>query len=79
MCMLFSVLRKKLYNSTFSSNSKKFKTISLSEQLIETVSNNANDVATTVKNGIKKIDLQQAEKGKLKTSAFKWNIYGTLC
>ena len=32
---------------------------------------NANDVATAVKTGIKEIDLQQAEKGKLKTNAYK--------
>ena len=43
----------------------------LSEQLIETMSNNANDVATAFKTGIKEIDLQQAEKEKLKTNAFK--------
>ena len=48
------------------SNSKQYR---LSEQLIETKSNNANDVATAVK--IFKVDLQQAEKAKLKTSAFK--------
>ena len=42
-----------------------------SEQLIETISNNANDVATAVKTGIKEMDLQQAEKEKLKTNAFK--------
>ena len=34
----------------------------LSEQLIETISNNANDIATVVKTGIKEIDPQQAEK-----------------
>ena len=43
----------------------------LSEQLIETIPNNANDVATAVKTGIKEIYLQQSEKGKLKTNAFK--------
>ena len=42
-----------------------------SEQLIETISNNANDIATAVKTGIKEIDLRQAEKEKLKTNAFK--------
>ena len=42
-----------------------------SEQLIETISKNANDVATAVKTGIKEMDLQQAEKEKLKTNAFK--------
>ena len=35
------------------------------------MSNNANDVATAVKTGIKEIDLQQAKKGKLKTKDFK--------
>ena len=34
----------------------------LSEQLIETISNNANDIGTVVKTGIKEIDPQQAEK-----------------
>ena len=38
---------------------------------IETILNNANDVATAVKTGIKEIDLQQAEIGKLKRNAFK--------
>ena len=42
----------------------------LSEQLIKAISINAN-VATAVKTGIKEIDLQQAEEGKLKTNAFK--------
>ena len=42
----------------------------LSEQLIETISNNANDVATVIKTGIREIDLQQAKKGKLEPSAF---------
>ena len=49
-------------------NSKQYR---LSEQLIETISNNANDVKTAVKLGIKEIHPQQAEKGKLKTNAFK--------
>ena len=39
---------------------------------METISNNANDVATAVKTGIKEIDLQQAKKGKRKTNFFKW-------
>ena len=43
----------------------------LSEQLIETISNNSNNVATAVKTGIKEIDLQQVENGKLKTNTFK--------
>ena len=43
----------------------------LSEQFIETISNNGNDVAAVVKTGIKEIDLQQAKKGKLKTNALK--------
>ena len=38
---------------------------------METISSNANDVATAVKPEIKEIDPQQAEKGKLKTNAFK--------
>ena len=57
-----------LINEIKDNNSKQYR---LSEQLIETISNNANDVATAVMTGIKEIDLQQAEKGKLKTSAFK--------
>ena len=61
-------LLRTLINEIKDSNSKQYR---LSEQLIETISNNANDVATAVKTGIKEIDLQQAEKGKLKTSAFK--------
>ena len=66
---LFTVVEIMLViNEIKDSNSKQYR---LSEQLIETISNNANDVATAVKTGIKEIDLQQAEKGKLKTSAFK--------
>ena len=61
-------LLRTLINEIKDSNSKQYR---LSEQLIETISNNANDVATAVKTGIKEIDLQQAEKRKLKTSAFK--------
>ena len=41
------------------------------EQLIQAIANNANDIATAVKTGIKKMDLQKAEKGKLNTNAFK--------
>ena len=41
------------------------------EQLIQAIANNANDIATAVKTGIKEIDLQKAEKGKLSTNAFK--------
>ena len=61
-------LLRTLINEIKGSNSKKYR---LSEQLIETISNNGNDVATAVKTGIKEIDLQPAEKGKLKTSVFK--------
>ena len=42
-----------------------------SEQLIESILNNANNAATTLTAGIKEIDLQQAEKGKLRIIAFK--------
>ena len=61
-------LLRTLINEIKDGNSKQNR---LSEQLVETISNNANDVATAVKTGIKEIDLQQAEKGKLKTNAFK--------
>ena len=61
-------LLRTLINEIKDGNSKQNR---LSEQLVETKSNNANDVATAVKTGIKEIDLQQAEKGKLKTNAFK--------
>ena len=55
-------------NEIKNGNSKQYR---LSEQLIETISNNANDVKTAVKLGIKEIHPQQAEKGKLKTNTFK--------
>ena len=61
-------LFKTLINKIKDGNSKQ---CHLSEQLIETISNNANNVATAVKTGIKEIDLQQEEKGKLKTNTFK--------
>ena len=61
-------LLRTLINEIKDGNSKQNR---FSEQLVETISNNANDVATAVKTGIKEIDLQQAEKGKLKTNAFK--------
>ena len=61
-------LLRTLINEIKDGNSKQ---CHLSEQLIETISNNENDVATAVKIGIKEIDLQQAEKEKLKTNAFK--------
>ena len=62
-------LLRTLINEIKDSNSKQYR---LSEQLIETISNNANDVVTAVKTGIKEIDLQQAEKEKLKTTASKF-------
>ena len=61
-------LLRTLINETKDGNSKQY---GLSEQLIETISNTANDVATVVNTGIKEIDLQEAEKGKIKTNAFK--------
>ena len=61
-------LIRTLINEIKESNSREYR---LPEQLIETISNNTNDVATVVKTGIKEIDLQQAEKGKPKTSAFR--------
>ena len=61
-------LLRTLINEIKDGNSKQHR---LSERLIETISNNVHDVATAVKTGIKEIDLQQAEKGKLKMNAFK--------
>ena len=61
-------LLRALINEIKDGNSKQNR---LSEQLTETISNNANYVATAVKAGIKEIDLQQSEMGKLKTNAFK--------
>ena len=52
-------LIRTLINEIKDGNSKQ---CHLSEQLIETISNKANDVATAAKTGIKEIDLQQAEK-----------------
>ena len=52
-------LLRTLINEIKDGNSKQNQ---LCEQLIETISNNANDVATAVKTGIKEIDLQQVEK-----------------
>ena len=61
-------LLRTLINEIKDGNSKQNR---LSEQVIETISSNANDVETAVKTGIKEIDLHKAEKGKLKTNAFK--------
>ena len=61
-------LLRTLINEIKDGNSKQCQ---LSEQLIETISNNSNNVATAVKTGIKEIDLQQVENGKLKTNTFK--------
>ena len=58
-----------LINEIKDGNSKQYR---LFEQLIETKSNNVNDVATTVKTEITEIDLQLAEKRKLKTNAFNY-------
>ena len=57
-----------LYNEFKDGNLKQY---CESEQLIQAISNNANDIATAVKTGIKEMDLQKAEKGKLNTNAFK--------
>ena len=51
-----------LYNELREGNLKQYLA---SEQLIQAISNNANDIATAVKTGIKEIDLQKAEKRKL--------------
>ena len=48
-------LLRTLINEIEGGNSKQ---CHLSEQLIETISNNSNNVATAVKTGIKEIDLQ---------------------
>ena len=61
-------LFRALINEIEDGNSKQ---CHLSEQLIETISNNANDVTTSVKTRIKEINLQQSEQGKLKTNTFK--------
>ena len=61
-------LLRTLINEIKDGSSKQYH---LSKQLIETIANNANDVVTAVKTGIREIDLQQAEKGKLETNAFK--------
>ena len=57
-----------LINEIKDGNSKQYH---LSEQLIQTISNNANDVATVVKTGIKEKYLQQTKKGKLKMDSIK--------
>ena len=62
-------LLKNLINEFKDGNSKQYR---LSKQLIETISNNVNNVATAVKTLMKEIDLEQAEKGKLKTNTFKY-------
>ena len=61
-------LLRTLINEIEGGNSKQYR---LSEQLIQTIPNNANDIATARKTGIKQIDIQQAEKGKLKRNTFR--------
>ena len=61
-------LLRTLINEIEGGNSKQYR---LSEQLIQTIPNNANDIATARKTGIKQIDIQQAEKGKLKRNSFR--------
>ena len=55
-------LLRTLYNEFKDGNLKQYRE---SEQLIQAISNNANDIATAVKTGIKEMDLQKAEKRKL--------------
>ena len=61
-------LLRTLINEIEGGNSKQYR---LSEQSIQTIPNNANDIATARKTGIKQIDIQQAEKGKLKRNTFR--------
>ena len=60
------MLLRTLINEIKDGNSKQYR---LSEQSIETKSNNANDVAKAEKIGVKEIDLHHTEKEKLKMNA----------
>ena len=60
------MLLRTLINEIKDGNSKQYR---LSEQSIETKSNNANDVAKAEKIGVKEIDLHHTETEKLKMNA----------
>ena len=61
-------LLRSLIDEIKDGNSKQHR---LSEQLNETISNNANNNVRAVKAGIKEIDFQQAGKRKFKRNGFK--------
>ena len=60
-------LLRTLINEIIDGNSKQHR---LSQQLIETISNNENDVATVVKTGIKEIRSSTNRQGKTQNKRF---------